>query len=540
MDVIANNISNVNTTGFKSQRALFTDAFYQTLQGATGPNADTGRTGRSPQQIGLGSNLGSLDNIMTQGASMRTDNPLDLSINGDGFFVVDTGAGNAFTRAGNVAMDRDLNLHINGMQLMGWDTRVENGRHVVDRSTLIPLSMGGDKQNAPAEPTTMLNIIGNLDRDMLDGEGPPPYLTRQVNLYDSLGNIYTADVRFFFHAGESSASQSPHSYWTFEFLGPDNPTGEEVGSVVIYRDGNRDDPDARATVLLNANGSISEASNIPELRGDVSSAQGRRGTIAFDSAGNFLGVGNVVSRTETIDGVTRITYHPIRFSAANAAPPPDQPRPPVPPAAVPPNADLPTNPRTGRWFKPTDDDPWIMQIVPNRDVNSAASLGDNGGGTFGYDNAVGSQVNLTQIGRITMDASRLTAMAGGSRLRLDAVDGNIPGTLVDISVGNDGTIMGRYSNGALRILGQVPLAQFDNPSGLERAGASLWLESANSGRFDGLGDIGAMQGGALEMSNVDLGQQFTDMIVTQRGFQAASRTISVSDELLQELVNLRR
>jgi len=92
----------------------------------------------------------------------------------------------------------------------------------------------------------------------------------------------------------------------------------------------------------------------------------------------------------------------------------------------------------------------------------------------------------------------------------------------------------------LRTLGQIPVAQFRNPPGLQRVGNNLWAVTANSGPFDGIGQVGSMQGGALEMSNVDLANEFTEMITTQRGFQANSRIISTSDEMLQELVNLRR
>jgi len=92
----------------------------------------------------------------------------------------------------------------------------------------------------------------------------------------------------------------------------------------------------------------------------------------------------------------------------------------------------------------------------------------------------------------------------------------------------------------MRPLGQVPLAQFLNPAGLERSGNNLWIPSANSGSFDGVGTIGDLMPGTLEMSNVELSGEFTNMIVTQRGFQANSRVITTGDELLQELVNLKR
>lgn len=509
MDVIANNISNVNTVGFKGQRATFQDAFYQRIRGATPPDPATGRTGTNAQQIGLGINLNSIDNIMTQGASQRTDNPFDLAIQGSGFFIVDTGAGHAYTRAGNISLDRDFNMHINGMQLLGWDTRFENGVHVVDRSQLVPLAISGDKRNMPAEPTTFMNIIASLDRDQMDGEGPPPFITRTMNFYDSIGTNWQADVRFFFHAEQSSAAQSPHSYWTFEFM---SGAGDPPGTVRIFREGVRDDPEAVATVIMNANGSMSNANSIDGFRNEAAASNGRRGTIAFDTNGDFLGVGNV--------RVENGAFLPIQFIGNN-------------------QSELPPAPGAGpAWFIPNEDNPWRMQIVPNADVNPAASFGAMDDNVFFYADPAGSVINLASIGTITFNTDRLFARAGGTQARIDAVDGNRAGDLVDVSVGNDGTIMGRYSNGALRVLGQIPLARFGNQEGLDRAGANLWLHSANSGEIEIV--IGSMQGGALEMSNVDLAAEFTEMITTQRGFQAASRTISTSDEMLQELVNLRR
>jgi flagellar hook protein FlgE len=119
-------------------------------------------------------------------------------------------------------------------------------------------------------------------------------------------------------------------------------------------------------------------------------------------------------------------------------------------------------------------------------------------------------------------------------------DGNTSGTLQDVSIGPDGMIMARYSNGEMRPLGQIPVAQFLNPEGLERIGNNLWITSANSGEFDGIGGHGEIMPGALEMSNVEMSGEFTEMITTQRGFQANSRVITTSDEMLQELVNLKR
>ena len=114
-----------------------------------------------------------------------------------------------------------------------------------------------------------------------------------------------------------------------------------------------------------------------------------------------------------------------------------------------------------------------------------------------------------------------------------------------VSIQKDGKIYATYDNGQSRLLGQIATASFANASGLEKAGDNLYSSTQNSGDFDGIGvDItaggGYMNTGVLEMSNVDLSTEFTQMITTQRGFQANSRTITTSDTLLEELINLKR
>ena len=114
-----------------------------------------------------------------------------------------------------------------------------------------------------------------------------------------------------------------------------------------------------------------------------------------------------------------------------------------------------------------------------------------------------------------------------------------------VTIQTNGMIYASYDNGMTQLLGQIAVGEFANPAGLEKAGDNLYLASLNSGEFDGVGvDItasgGYMTTGVLEMSNVDLSAEFTEMITTQRGFQANSRIITVSDTMLEELVNLKR
>lgn len=147
------------------------------------------------------------------------------------------------------------------------------------------------------------------------------------------------------------------------------------------------------------------------------------------------------------------------------------------------------------------------------------------------------------LGQAT-DANRATQYAGSNSISVLSQDGSATGSLQSFTVSQDGLIVGSYSNGRTRPIGQLALASFANPEGLERTGDSNYRTSVNSGLAQlgtaGVGGRGLLASGTLEMSNVDLAQEFTNLIVAQRGFQANSRVVTSSDELLQEIVNLKR
>ncbi len=144
----------------------------------------------------------------------------------------------------------------------------------------------------------------------------------------------------------------------------------------------------------------------------------------------------------------------------------------------------------------------------------------------------------------TTDATALRQFAGQSSVAAISQDGSALGTLQSFTIGQDGVVTGVFSNGRTRAIGQIALAAFSNASGLEKTGNSLYRASVNSGLpqigLAGSGGRGTLAGSTLEMSNVDLAQEFTNLIIAQRGFQANSRVITASDELLQDLVNLKR
>lgn len=169
-----------------------------------------------------------------------------------------------------------------------------------------------------------------------------------------------------------------------------------------------------------------------------------------------------------------------------------------------------------------------------------------GGGTVQFDTAgaLTAGGTLAVTGGPTVDLSTLTGYAGLTTVEASGQDGRTAGTLQSFVINADGTLLGSFSNGLKQALGRVSLATFANPAGLEKAGGSLYRTTVNSGDPQvgaaGTGGRGQLTGGALEMSNVDLSAEFTNLIIAQRGFQANSRVITTSDEMLQELVNLKR
>jgi flagellar hook protein FlgE len=139
------------------------------------------------------------------------------------------------------------------------------------------------------------------------------------------------------------------------------------------------------------------------------------------------------------------------------------------------------------------------------------------------------------------DTARIPARGDITGMNAGRTVGNLSG----VSIQKDGKIVATYDNGDQRVIAQIAVANFTNLSGLEKAGDNLFSATLNSGEFDGIGDDITADGGyfttgVVEMSNVDLAAEFTEMITTQRGYQANSRIITVSDTMLEELINLKR
>ena len=455
MDVIANNVSNVNTIGFKSSRTLFSDVFSQTVSSASGASAATGRGGTNPAQIGLGAGVASIDRMMSPGAAQRTDHAFDLMIDGPGFFIVGDSTGNFFTRNGAIRPDADGNLLIsNGMRLMGWrveeDLPANPGQFQAQRGEVQGIQLSPNDMRADPRATTQTRFTGNLDPTIRRGPIPDdapegtthgpiinPPTTIMKTFHDSLGNPHRLEVSLQLTDLGTDLEPSDRTIWT-------------------------------GTINIPANSQLTAEDF--HLGG---AAANQTFALSFDTGGNLVGVGYGAT---IADAVTSATTAPLT---------------------------------TG-----------LNLTVNSGNITPAATFGN-------------------AQNQISMDFSYLSQHSNArANADVDNLDGMSAGYLTDLSVGGDGTVMARFSNGTMRPLWQIPVAEFTNPAGLESVGGSLFRATANSGAFNGVGTHGVMQGGVLEMSNVDLSSEFTDMIITQRGFQANSRLISTSDEMLQGLVNL--
>ncbi len=207
------------------------------------------------------------------------------------------------------------------------------------------------------------------------------------------------------------------------------------------------------------------------------------------------------------------------------------------------------NTTTGAFEYTTPAVNFTLKIDPDNGNFSYVGMQGSDQVTLNLANTLGNQftdIDIDFSSCISSDnGGKSTIAAEGGFENGTVGKGKALGTLIGLSVSNDGKIFGAYDNGNTTVLGQIAVAQFANASGLEKIGENCYGTTLNSGEFDGIGveiaaDGSSMTSGELEMSNVDLSTEFTQMIITQRGFQSNSRIITVSDTLLEELINLKR
>ncbi|MEP6729858.1 MAG: flagellar hook protein FlgE [bacterium] len=424
MDVIGNNISNVNTVGFKAGRVTFKEGFAQLVQGASRPPGSLG--GINPIQVGLGSEIGSIDTLFSQGNIETTGIPTDLALQGDSFFVVSKGAQKFYTRSGNFQVDA------NGKLVSPTNGFVVQGRMAINgvfQTGLTDIQLPFGQQTA-AKPTTRTGFAGNLDASAT------AFDKGVAATLDPLDPVQRA-------LPQNASSFRDSSITVYDSLG----TKQEL-KVVMWKTGQN----------------------------------------TWDWQVNPAGLAITGAVTE-IAGT-----HPFTFNA---------------------NGTLDT---TG-FVAPQ------ISFVPSDGASPVVVTIDPTGGSLGA-------------------GSGVTQFAGANNALLRDQDGYAAGALSTFSIDRAGIISGAFTNGTTVALGQISLADFNNPGGLVRSGDNMYTESGNSGNavlgYALEGAQAEITSGALEMSNVDLAQEFTSMIIAQRGFQANGKVITTSDQMLQELVALKQ
>lgn len=550
MDVIGNNIANVNTTAYKSSSMTFSELMSQTTQKASGANATTGVGGTNAKQIGLGVKAGAINTaITTQGSAQSTGNPFDIMITGDNFFVVSNGSENFFTRDGSFYVDGAGNLAMTstGYNVMGWGVDETTGNIKQDTVTALRI-MSAANMTYPPEATTQANISGILDendKDVTSANGK----TVNLNFFDARGYSYTAKFTF-----KQSGGDKTNEY-SMELNKILDSTGAEI-DISKLEFGNRSQQKMETKVTLNTDAykwdgkvlktkdGTTDVANLADIFNKDGSlitpaddAAAQKQQEALDAIAKAYGYEGSTDEflnlyiTSTVDKDKQLTIQDLLGNMMADKTPDVLP------------ADGSAITMEGRYFEGTT-------VVFNKDTGKLESVG---GSTTNLNvNAAFSALG-GNFSDVTIDLSECTNYDNKGTSTIGATSGDLDGLgtgrrlgdMIGVFIQKDGMIYASYDNGMTKLLGQIATAAFANASGLEKEGDNLYSATLNSGEFDGIGvDItaggGYMSPGQLEMSNVDLSSEFTEMITTQRGFQANSRIITVSDTLLEELTNLKR
>ena len=520
MDVIGNNIANVNTVGYKSSNVTFQDMLSQTLQGASSPSGTQG--GTNPMQIGLGVGVGSISTNFTDGSTQSTGISTNLAISGDGFFVVGTPTNQMYTRSGDFTTDTQGNLvNSAGYSVLGWQA---NASGVVDTTQPISALQIPVGSTMPAKVSTTITLAGNLN-------GGATALDAATVSSNAAAAKTAADSLVTAVATGSPATQAAAT------AAQTAATAAQTAAAAFASAATADDKAAAAIVAL-------EAANAAVAAAKVAAA-----AVAADTAMT------PALKVTAVTAAAAVTEATSATAATNDS-------------AQPVSYDLYDTQGnkytlTGSITK-TGVNSWTFMpsktIIGGTDGKTTVATVTGGASTIKF-HADGTFDTSTVFSALTIDptggpyagagaftvqpsGSAMTQNGSDSTAKISDTDGYAAGTLNGKTIGTDGVIVGSFTNGKTQAIGQVALAIFNNPDGLLSAGGNLYTKTTNSGEAQigkaGTGGRGKFTPGSLEMSNVDLAQQFTNMIVAQRAFQANSKIITTDDSMLEELVNLKR
>jgi len=560
LEVIGNNISNVNTTAFKSNRMLFAPALSRNLSLGTGPSDASG--GTNPGQVGLGVTIAGTQRNFNNGAISRTGVDTDLAVEGNGFFIVNRGDEQFYTRAGAFQLNSNNELvAISGERVQGF--AADDQFNIVEgRLENLSIPLGS---LTLAEATTDVRFAGNLNPnlDNLPTQG-------STVTFDQVFFDFGTSAPFASDAGAIQDIEDPASPGSRLLNPADFPITLRIQEAMK---GNSTLPITDITItstttiadleeafndffgiptgLTNPDGSTTGASYDPATgQFTIVGPIGEDNNITFDASNISLfdNAGGAIANPFTLTqdpvaGVADGESVRTTFTVFDSL-------------GTPLDVDLTlvfesagTTGTTWRYFVDSNDN----VDLTNPDTNLAT-------GTITFDNfgqlsspgpvqiaiqrdSTGAVDPLTIDLNFASDRDNVTALVDTeSVLGATFQDGTRLGTLSSFSVGEDGIVTGGFSNGLTRTVGQVALAKFTNPEGLVDAGNNLFSVGPNSGTAlvtsPQLFGTGRVIGGALELSNVDLGEELTNLILTTTGYSASSRVIQTTDQLLQQLVAL--
>ena len=546
LDVSGNNLANVNSTAFKASRITFAELLSETVKKASQPTSNVG--GTNPQQMGSGVGVANISPNMTQGNIVNTGNPLDLAIEGEGYFVLSNGEQSIYTRAGVLTVDADSNLvdPATGylVQRIGRTGEADGFQTPGDGNVHVPYDAA-----MSANKTSQLKIAGNLSADATFDDGPQTQLVSSNITYTANNGTVAAstieiDQLDQFGGGSGTSGQLGSGESGTITISGCNQDGTALSSGLTFT---VDSNTTLGDLITHLNSNVLTDATASLLNGQIRITDNNSGYSRTDISMSYSGTGSLTTpgyfELLTVGGeevknisITIFDSQGGRHVLTGAFVRTDTPN----------TWDMVLSSVTGDINDITPENRRIKDITFSASDGSFAGLAGSDLPqfeiTFSHDTANPQTVDIWMGSVGKMDG--LTQFKGSSTAVAREQDGYEAGRLSTVSVNKEGTLIGAFSNGIKKNIATLQIALFQNPSGLESNGGGYFLPSANSGGAVATqamtGGAGIVHGGALEKSNADVATEFVNLIQAQNGFQANARSIRVANDILRELSNLIR
>lgn len=545
LDVAGNNLANINTTAYKSSTVTFTEVLGQTLAGASQPSDQVG--GTNPMQIGGGVAVSSIAVNTGQGSIIDSGNDLDMAIDGQGYFTVLDGAGaSLYTRTGTFSVDADGYLVDTAtgyrVQRLGTTGEAEAFQDSGDSGIKIPYETA-----LPANKTTQVTMTGNLSADAT-GEAQAQVLVSNVSYTyeDGTDALVTTEIDQLdqFSGGSGTGGQLATGETGTITIAGYNPDGTAMAGTLTM---NVDDTTTLQDLIDHLNDNVLSGSTASLADGQLTITDDETGYSLSDISLSYEGSGALETpayfKMKTVGGEevqhASITIYDsqggehvlsgayVRTDDVNTW-------------------DFIVTSVTGEIDEIDMDSRRVMGITFDEQTGAYTGIAD--GETSVFQVAYKSDPDHPQLIDMNFGTAGsfngLTQFAGSSTAVAREQDGYGAGNLASVAVSADGVIIGSFTNGVKKDLAMVEVALFNNPAGLQSVGGGYYVTSGNSGSAVSsqatTGGAGSIRGGALEKSNVDTAVEFVNLIEAQNGYQANARTITIANDILQELTNLIR